>query len=144
MRNSLFFYVFFVFLTVGAIWFIMRRWKRYMKYSNGTYQNAGQKLIFKTELSVTEVILKLQVPEIQDTLYYDFKKKDGIYFLKINGIKRMGFQGVLKGLFTVEFTEGEETYIVIHRYHPIQNLYASGYEAEIYEFMVKKLDCIPQ
>ena len=77
-------------------------------------------------------------------LYYDFEKKNGIYFLKINGIKRMGFQGVLKGLFTVEFTEGEETYIVIHRYHPIQNLYASGYEAEIYEFMVKKLDCIPQ
>lgn len=144
MRNSLFFYVFFVFLTVGAVWFIMRRWKRYMKYSNGTYQNAGQKLIFKTELSVTEVILKLQMPEIQDTLYYDFEKKNGIYFLKINGIKRMGFQGVLKGLFTVEFTEGEETYIVIHRYHPIQNLYASGYEAEIYEFMVKKLDCIPQ
>ncbi len=144
MRNSLFFYVFFVFLTVGAVWCIMRRWKRYMKYSNGTYQNAGQKLIFKTDLSVTEVILKLQMPEIQDTLYYDFEKKNGIYFLKINGIKRMGFQGVLKGLFTVEFTEGEETYIVIHRYHPIQNLYASGYEAEIYEFMVKKLDCIPQ
>ena len=144
MRNSLFFYVFFVFLTVGAVLIIMRRWKRYMKYSNGTYQNAGQKLIFKTELSVTEVILKLQMPEIQDTLYYDFEKKNGIYFLKINGIKRMGFQGVLKGLFTVEFTEGEETYIVIHRYHPIQNLYASGYEAEIYEFMVKKLDCIPQ
>lgn len=144
MRNSLFFYVFFVFLTVGAVWCIMRRWKRYMKYSNGTYQNAGQKLIFKTELSVTEVILKLQMPEIQDTLYYDFEKKNGMYFLKINGIKRMGFQGVLKGLFTVEFTEGEETYIVIHRYHPIQNLYASGYEAEIYEFMVKKLDCIPQ
>lgn len=144
MRNSLFFYVFFVFLTVGAVWFIMRRWKRYMKYSNGTYQNAGQKLIFKTELSVTEVILKLQMPEIQDTLYYDFEKKNGIYFLKINGIKRMGFQGVLKGLFTVEFTEGEETYIVIHRYHPIQNLYASVYEAEIYEFMAKKLDCIPQ
>ena len=144
MRNSLFFYVFFVFLTVGAVWSIMRRWKRYMKYSNGTYQNAGQKLIFKTELSVTEVILKLQMPEIQDTLYYDFEKKNGIYFLKINGIKRMGFQGVLKGLFTVEFTEGEETYIVIHRYHSIQNLYASGYEAEIYEIMVKKLDCIPQ
>ena len=69
MRNSLFFYVFFVFLTVGAVWCIMRRWKRYMKYSNGTYQNAGQKLIFKTELSVTEAILKLQVPEVQDTLY---------------------------------------------------------------------------
>ena len=105
------------------------------------FTNAWQ---FKTELSVTEVILKLQMPEIQDTLYYDFEKKNGIYFLKINGIKRMGFQGVLKGLFTVEFTEGEETYIVIHRCHPIQNLYASGYEAEIYEFMVKKLDCIPQ
>ena len=144
MRNSLIFYIFFAFLTVGSVLIIMRRWKRYMKYSNGTYQNAGQKLIFKTELSVTEVILKLQMPEIQDTLYYDFEKKNGIYFLKINGIKRMGFQGVLKGLFTVEFTEGEETYIVIHRYHPIQNLYASGYEAEIYEFMVKKLDCIPQ
>ena len=85
MRNSLFFYVFFVFLTVGAVWCIMRRWKRYMKYSNGTYQNAGQKLIFKTELSVTEVILKLQMPEIQDTLYYDFEKKNGIY-LTINYI----------------------------------------------------------
>ena len=41
---------------------------------------------FKTELSVTEVILKLQVPEIQDTLYYDFWKRNGTYFLKINGI----------------------------------------------------------
>lgn len=144
MRNSLIFYVFFIFLTVGAVWIIMKRWKRYMKYSNGTYQNVGQKLVFKTDLPVTDVIQKLQVPEIQDTLYYDFWKKDSTYFLKINGIKRMDFQGVLKGLFTVEFTEGEETYIVIHRYHPIQNLYASGYEAEIYEFMVKKLDCIPQ
>ena len=94
MRNSLIFYIFFAFLTVGSVLIIMRRWKRYMKYSNGTYQNAGQKLIFKTELSVTEAILKLQVPEVQDTLYYDFGKKNGTYFLKWS--KKNGLSGSLE------------------------------------------------
>ena len=31
-----------------------------MKYSNGTYKNAGQNLIFKTELSQNEIIRKLE------------------------------------------------------------------------------------
>lgn len=45
------FYIFFCVLAISSIWIIVMRWKRYMKYSNGTYKNAGQNLIFKTELS---------------------------------------------------------------------------------------------
>ena len=48
------------------------RWKRYMKYSNGTYKNAGQDLIFQTEMPQDEIIRKLEKHEINDTLDYDF------------------------------------------------------------------------
>lgn len=51
------------------------RWKRYMKYSNGTYKNAGQDLIFQTEMPQDEIIRKLEKHEINDTLDYDFLNK---------------------------------------------------------------------
>ena len=54
------FYIFFCVLAISSIWIIVMRWKRYMKYSNGTYKNAGQNLIFKTELSQNEIIRKLE------------------------------------------------------------------------------------
>lgn len=46
--------------------------------------------------------------------------------------------------FKVEFWGNTQKYIIIHRCNNFQLLYASGYEAEIFEFMVKKLNCVPQ
>ena len=47
-----------------------------MKYSNGTYKNAGQNLIFKTELSQNEIISKIwKHIDAKDTLDYDFYEK---------------------------------------------------------------------
>lgn len=45
------FYIFFCILAVCSVLIIVMRWKRYVKYSNGTYKNVGQDLIFRTELS---------------------------------------------------------------------------------------------
>lgn len=53
-----------------------------MKYSNGTYKNAGQNLIFKTELSQNEIIRKLETHDAKDTLDYDFYEKMVSIFLK--------------------------------------------------------------
>ena len=63
------FYIFFCVLAISSIWIIVMRWKRYMKYSNGTYKNAGQNLIFKTELSQNEIIRKLETP---NQVYWNF------------------------------------------------------------------------
>ena len=46
--------------------------------------------------------------------------------------------------FKVEFWGNTQKYIIIHRCNNFQLLYSSGYEAEIFEFMVKKLNCVPQ
>ena len=105
------------------------RWKRYMKYSNGTYKNAGQDLIFQTEMPQDEIIRKLEKHE---------------YFLRVNGIKRFPCSGILSAVFRVEFLENKKKYIIIRQHNNFQILYSSGYEAEIFEFMVKKLNCIPQ
>lgn len=70
------FYIFFCVLAISSIWIIVMRWKRYMKYSNGTYKNAGQNLIFKTELSQNEIIRKLETHDAKDTLDYDFYEKN--------------------------------------------------------------------
>lgn len=82
MNSTLVFYVFFGILAISSIWIIVARWKRYMKYSNGTYRNAGQNLIFKTELSQNEIIQKLETHDIKDTLDYDFYEKRESIFLK--------------------------------------------------------------
>ena len=47
-----------------------------MKYSNGTYINAGQNLIFKTEMSQSEIIQQLKTHNANDTLEYDFFEKN--------------------------------------------------------------------
>ena len=51
------FYIFFCVLAISSIWIIVMRWKRYMKYSNGTYKNAGQDLIFP--IKVINTVLNL-------------------------------------------------------------------------------------
>ena len=138
------FYIFFCVLAISSIWIIVMRWKRYMKYSNGTYKNAGQNLIFKTELSQNEIIRKLETHDAKDTLDYDFYEKNGEYFLKVKGVKRLVFNGILTADFKVDFLENAQRYIIVHQSNNFQMLYSSGYEAEIFEFMVKKLNCIPQ
>lgn len=75
---------------------------------------------------------------------YDFYEKKGEYFLKVKGVKRLGFNGILTADFKVDFFENTQKYIIIHVCNDFQTLYSSGYEAEIFEFMVKKLNCIPQ
>ena len=75
-----------------------------MKYSNGTYKNAGQNLIFKTELSQNEIIRKLETHDAKDTLDYDFYEKNGewfIYDIDLVGVSiiqtyRQQFAGLLK------------------------------------------------
>lgn len=138
------FYIFFCVLAISSIWIIVMCWKRYMKYSNGTYKNAGQNLIFKTELSQNEIIRKLETHDAKDTLDYDFYEKNGEYFLKVKGVKRLVFNGILTADFKVDFLENAQRYIIVHQSNNFQMLYSSGYEAEIFEFMVKKLNCIPQ
>ena len=71
------FYIFFCILAVSSVLIIVMRWKRYVKYSNGTYENAGQDLIFRTELSQDEIVRKLKVHDVNDTLDYDFYEKSG-------------------------------------------------------------------
>ncbi len=101
-------------------------------------------MIFKTELSQNEIIQKLETHDIKDTLDYDFYEKKGEYFLKVKGVKRLVFNGILTADFKVDFFENTQKYIIIHVCNDFQTLYLSGYEAEIFEFMVKKLNCIPQ
>ena len=103
-----------------------------MKYSNGTYKNAGQDLIFQTEMPQDEIIRKLEKHEINDTLDYDFQQEKQFSYEKVSAV------------FRVEFLENKKKYIIIRQHNNFQILYSSGYEAEIFEFMVKKLNCIPQ
>ena len=138
------FYIFFCIWAVCCVLIIVMRWKRYVKYSNGTYKNVGQDLIFRTELSRDEIVRKLKVHDVNDTLDYDFYEKSGEYFIKVKGVKRLAFNGILTADFKVDFFENTQKYIIIHQCNNFQMLYSSGYEAEIFEFMVKKLNCIPQ
>ena len=131
MNSTLIFYIFFCIMLISSVIIIVTRWKRYTKYSNGTYINAGQNLIFKTH-------------NANDTLEYDFFEKNNEYFLEVKGIKRLFFNGILTATFKVEFWGNTQKYIIIHRCNNFQLLYSSGYEAEIFEFMVKKLNCVPQ
>ena len=75
---------------------------------------------------------------------YDFYEKNGEYFLKVKGVKRLVFNGILTADFKVDFLENAQRYIIVHQSNNFQMLYSSGYEAEIFEFMVKKLNSIPQ
>lgn len=91
MNSTLVFYIFFCILLISSVIIIVTRWKRYTKYSNGTYINAGQNLIFETEMSQSEIIRQLKTHNANDTLEYDFFEKNNEYFLKVKGIKRLFF-----------------------------------------------------
>ena len=91
MNSTLIFYIFFCIMLISSVIIIVTRWKRYMKYSNGTYINAGQNLIFKTEMSQSEIIQQLKTHNANDTLEYDFFEKNNEYFLEVKGIKRLFF-----------------------------------------------------
>ena len=81
---------------------------------------------------------------MDDTLEYEFFEKAGEYFLKIKGVRRMYFNGVLTSVFRVDFIENSQYCIIIQLCNNLQGLYSAGYEAELFEFMVKKINCIPQ
>ena len=81
---------------------------------------------------------------IQQNYYTIMIEKNNEYFLEVKGIKRLFFNGILTATFKVEFWGNTQKYIIIHRCNNFQLLYSSGYEAEIFEFMVKKLNCVPQ
>ena len=69
------FYIFFCILAVCSVLIIVMRWKRYVKYSNGTYKNVGQDLIFRTELSRDEIVRKLKVHDVMIRWIMIFMKK---------------------------------------------------------------------
>ena len=103
---------------------IIKRWNRYSTFSNGTYKNAGQKLIFEIFFSKEEAIQRLYSPAESDTLDYEFWNDNGEYYIKVKGIKR--FQQM-----------------VVDHINNMQLLYSAGYEAELFEFITKKLNCVP-
>lgn len=53
---------FFFLLMIISICLIIKRWNRYSTFSNGTYKNAGQKLIFEIFFSKEEAIQRLYSP----------------------------------------------------------------------------------
>ena len=120
MNSTLIFYIFFCIMLISSVIIIVTRWKRYTKYSNGTYINAGQNLIFKTEMSQSEIIRQLKTHNANDTLEYDFFEKNNEYFLEVKGIKRLFFNGILTATFKVEFWGKTQKYINIHRCNNIQ------------------------
>ena len=80
--NSTLIFIYFCIMLISSVIIIVTRRKRYMKYSNGTYINAGQNLIFKTEMSQSEIIQQLKTHNANDTLEYDFFEKITNTFLK--------------------------------------------------------------
>ena len=114
----------------------------------GVFPHAGQLRsynITKNEWILNgETVYYASYDAIRDTLDYDFYEKNGEYFLKVKGVKRLVFNGILTADFKVDFLENAQRYIIVHQGNNFQMLYSSGYEAEIFEFMVKKLNCIPQ
>ena len=121
------FYIFFCILAVSSVLIIVMRWKRYVKYSNGTYENAGQDLIFRTELSQDEIVRKLKVHDVNDTLDYDFYEKSGEYFLKVKGIKRLVFNGILTADLKLTFSKIHKSILlsisaIIFKYYMHQDM----------------------
>ena len=77
-----------------------------------------------------------------------------MFFLFINdnfnmsyykGIKRFQqMNGVLTAAFKVDFIQQNgKNYMVVDHINNMQLLYSAGYEAELFEFMTKKLNCVP-
>lgn len=97
---------FFFLLMIISICIIMKRWNRYSTFSNGTYKNAGQKLIFEIFFSKEEAIQRLYSPVESDTLDYEFWNDNGTYYIKVKGIKRFQqMNGVLTAVFKVDFIQ---------------------------------------
>ena len=136
---------FFFLLMIISICLIIKRWNRYSTFSNGTYKNAGQKLIFEIFFSKEEAIQRLYSPAESDTLDYEFWNDNGEYYIKVKGIKRFQqMNGVLTAAFKVDFIQQNgKNYMVVNHINNMQLLYSAGYEAELFEFMTKKLNCVP-
>ena len=136
---------FFFLLMIISICIIMKRWNRYSTFSNGTYKNVGQKLIFEIFFSKEEAIQRLYSPAESDTLDYEFWNDNGTYYIKVKGIKRFQqMNGVLTAVFKVDFIQQNgKNYMVVDHINNMQLLYSAGYEAELFEFMTKKLNCVP-
>lgn len=121
--------------TLESIQYIFKR----------TYKNAGQKLIFEIFFSKEEAIQRLYSPAESDTLDYEFWNDNGEYYIKVKGIKRFQqMNGVLTAAFKVDFIQQNgKNYMVVDHINNMQLLYSAGYEAELFEFMTKKLNCVP-
>ncbi len=144
IESLLLFLCFFVPLSIITLILIFVHYNRYLKYSNGIYKNRHHHLIFKCSLSKEEIIDKLYTNEIDDTLYYEFWEKEGEYFFNVKGVKRFFVNGNMSVVFKIEFVEKNGIYIVIHLGYGFLYFYSVGTDAELYEFMVKKLGCIPK
>ena len=124
---------FFFLLMIISICLIIKLWNRYSTFSNGTYKNVGQKLIFEIFFSKEEAIQRLYSPAESDTLDYEFWNDNG---------EQMN--GVLTAAFKVDFIQQNgKNYMVVDHINNMQLLYSAGYEAELFEFMTKKLNCVP-
>ena len=77
---------FFFLLMIISICLIIKRWNRYSTFSNGTYKNAGQKLIFEIFFSKEEAIQRLYSPAESDTLDYEFWNDNGEYYIKVRRV----------------------------------------------------------
>lgn len=76
---------------------------------------------------------------------YEFWNDNGEYYIKVIGIKRFQqMNGVLTAAFKVDFIQQNgKNYMVVDHINNMQLLYSAGYEAELFEFMTKKLNCVP-
>lgn len=134
------FFIFFIILFLVAIWIIWRTWSRYTHYSTGYYKDGGQDVILWCEKSRDEITNSLCQKDDNDTIRYDFYVDNNMYFLKVRGVRRWQEESLYKAIFRIEFfTRENGTYIVVKR---TQRIYSCAFEAELYEFFVKKLKCI--
>ena len=99
----------------------------------------------KIPFSKEEAIQRLYSPAESDTLDYEFWNDNGEYYIKVKGIKRFQqMNGVLTAAFKVDFIQQNgKNYMVVDHINNMQLLYSAGYEAELFEFMTKKLNCVP-
>ncbi|MCP1111571.1 hypothetical protein NK118_15100 [Lachnospiraceae bacterium PAL227] len=134
------FYIFFITFLVVAVVIIWRTWSRYTYYSGGNYKNGGQDVILWCSKSKDEIVENLFQKNDKDTLYYDLICYNEVYYLKIRGIKRLQKESPYETIFRMDYLSRENgTYIILKR---TQIIYSTAFEAELYEFFVKKLNCI--
>ncbi len=110
-------------------------------YSNGYYKNGGQDVVLWCEKSEKDIISILSSKNEKDTLNYDFFMDDGIYYLKVRGIRRLQDWSCFPGLFKIQFVPGKNGVYIVSR---TQTILPNAFEAELYEFFIKKAGCIPK